>query len=145
MSAKGGEDPYLLEFLDHLVKKLKFFSVSWMPNRNSTEESKMIMRETLARMILAISGMDVNKYLQRWIEAASADPWLIETAFALVGHEAALRSGFPGLNHAFYNSLELRQRIEAFASIGKMMELGTGKIRTLDYDLAIEAAKRVLR
>ena len=86
-SAGGSEDPYLSSFVDRLSSDYGFSAVSWMPNRNTPEESIAISALAKSHGVKALSGMDVNRYLQRWAEPASADNALIRSALGLVALE----------------------------------------------------------
>ena len=135
-SAGGGEDPYFEPFLDLLFDEYGFDAASWMPNRNTAEESDMVREKVSARERLPISGMDVNKYLQNWVEAASSDPVLIRNTFILVGHEAAIRSGFPGLTSEQSAGIPFGERSEMYHRMGIMSDPATGLISPENYERA---------
>ncbi|GEM_PF-5027055 len=135
-SAGGGEDLYFEPFLDLLFNEYGFDAASWMPNRNTAEESDMVREMVSAREKLPISGMDVNKYLQNWVEAASSDPVLIRNTFILVGHEAAIRSSFPGLTSAVSSGIPFEERREIYYRIGVMSDPATGLISPKNYERA---------
>ncbi len=116
------------EFLDELIPWLKeagFTSVTYMPTRNSLRQLERLMRLCEENGLFQISGEDINTPFQPFVcqhLMRSEFSHLIESAWALIGHEKAatrrLEEGmFTEKTIAAYPALS--ERIAHFAAIGK--------------------------
>lgn len=125
-----------LAFLDDYMEvsgQRGFTAISAMQNRNPMSEIDIVKEHANIFEFLYINGMDVNNWTQTWIDDPhSYDPYLIATTFMLVGHEAALRSGFDGMHQlkGRYNFADMCRILER---IGRESDPSTGKISPEQY------------
>lgn len=129
-SAKGTEHLYIDALCNALFKRFGFRALSSMPNRNTPEETTMVKNLCQTWEAIHISGMDVNKFLQHWVEKESADKGLIWTTLSLVGHEVAIRSGLTGFTEC---DLPYPLNVNFFATLGQEYGLRDG-ISEADYN-----------
>lgn len=130
-----------LAFLDdycEFSKQRGFTAISAMQNRNPMSEIDIVKEHANIFDLLYINGMDVNNWTQPWIDNPhSYDPKLIATTFVLIGHEAALRSGFGGMHQlkARYSFADMCRILE---SLGRESDPSTGKISPEQYAQALK-------
>jgi len=115
-------------FIDELIvymKKIGIRAVAYMPARNTDKQLSRIKALSEANGLLQISGEDINSPLQSFICDKIETPeceHLIDSAWALVGHELAASQG---LTEGMFSSKtikrlpELNDRIEFFAELAK--------------------------
>jgi hypothetical protein len=121
--AQAFEDTYL-EDLFRLLTELGFRAVTYMPNRNTPRQLARVQSLCRRQGLFEISGVDINSPRQEFTcpEIRQAQfRHLIESTWALIGHEAAAtenpeRGMFA--REAVQKHPLLQQRIEAFAKIG---------------------------
>jgi len=92
------EDDYLDELIGYMVK-LGFRAVAYMPARNTDTQLSRIKALCKSNGLLQISGEDINSPLQKFICEKIETPelrHLIDTAWALIGHELASEQGLSG-------------------------------------------------
>ncbi len=115
-------------FLDDLIPWLKaagFTSVTYMPTRNSLRQLERLMRLCEENGLFQISGEDINTPFQPFVCQHLMRPefsHLIESAWALIGHEKAATKRLDGgmfseKTVAAHPALD--ERIAHFAAIGK--------------------------
>ena len=118
------EDDYLDELMDYLVK-LGMKAVTYMPARNTDAQLARIKLLCDANGLMQISGEDINSPLQKFICDKINTPdfrHLINSAWALVGHELATADGIE--NGMFSTGTierlpDLEERITHFAELAK--------------------------
>ena len=118
------EDDYLDELIDYLVK-LGMKAVTYMPARNSDAQLVRIKSLCDASGLFQISGEDINSPLQKFVCDKINTPefrHLIDSAWALVGHELATADGIE--NGMFSEETVLRlpdlgERIAHYANLAK--------------------------
>jgi hypothetical protein len=89
------EDNYLDELIKYLVK-IGIKAVTYMPARNTDEQLVRIKSLCDSNGLFQISGEDINSPLQKFICDKIDTPefrHLIDSAWALVGHELATTDG----------------------------------------------------
>jgi len=89
------EDSYLDELIAYLVKA-GMRAVTYMPARNTDEQLARIKALCLSNGLFQISGEDINSPIQKFICDKIETPdfkHLIDSAWALVGHELATADG----------------------------------------------------
>ena len=119
------EDSYLDELLVYL-KDIGMRAVTYMPARNSPEQLSRVIELCRKYGFFQISGEDINSPLQSFICGKIETPecrHLIDSAWALIGHEAACAEG--GLSKGMFSVEtaallpDLGKRIEYFKDRGK--------------------------
>ena len=130
-----------LAFLDDYCEfsKLRgFTAISAMQNRNPMSEIGIVKEHANIFGLLYINGMDVNNWTQTWIDNPhSYDPNLIATTFVLIGHEAALRSGFDGM-HQLRGKYSFADMCRILEKVGRDSDPSTGKISQEQYAQALK-------
>ncbi len=116
------------DFLDELIAEIKAVgikAVAYMPTRN-TEAQLDRLRALCAKYgLFEISGEDINSPRQRFECKALANPRyanLIDSTWALIGHERAAENGVENgmfAEKAVEKYPDLKERIAAFAEIGR--------------------------
>ena len=92
------EDPFLEGLIDYL-KAIGMLAVTYMPARNSDRQLERIKALCGSRGLFQISGEDINSPLQSFVCEKIETPGfrhLIDSAWALIGHELASESWRPG-------------------------------------------------
>jgi len=120
------EDSYL-DILFITLKELNFNAVTYMPSRNSMQQLEKVKAFCDKYGFLQISGEDINSPRQSFIcEPMRSGKFdnLIETTWALIGHELAAtkqisRSMFSSKTILEYSSLE--DRIKIYSKIGRAL------------------------
>jgi len=118
------EDDYLDELIAYMVK-IGMKAVTYMPARNTDEQLERIKALCQVNDLFQISGEDINSPLQSFVCDKIETPGfkhLIDSAWALVGHESASAEGleegmFSKETIARIPSLE--NRIEFFAELAR--------------------------
>ncbi|MCL2661980.1 MAG: PHP domain-containing protein [Oscillospiraceae bacterium] len=118
------EDDYLDELIDYMVK-IGMKAVTYMPARNTDAQLERIKSLCNSNGLLQISGEDINSPLQKFICDKIDTPGfrhLIDSAWALVGHELATADGIE--NGMFSADTverlpDLSERITFFAGLAK--------------------------
>ena len=118
------EDSYLDELIDYMVKT-GMKAVTYMPARNTDKQLTRIKELCESNGLFQISGEDINSPLQKFICNKIETPefkHLIDSAWALVGHELATADG---LEYGMFSEKtlarlpELSARIEYFAELAR--------------------------
>ena len=118
------EDAYLDELLTYL-KDIGIRAVTYMPARNSDAQLTKIKKLCESEGFFQISGEDINSPLQKFICPKIETPefeHLIESAWALVGHEIACAND---LSEGMFSKKtlkklpDLNERITFFAELAK--------------------------
>jgi len=118
------EDAYLDELIEYIVKT-GFKAVTFMPARNTDKQLTRIKSLCEANGLFQISGEDINSPLQKFICDKIETPefrHLIDSAWALVGHELATADG---LEYGMFSAETIKQlpdlndRITYFAEKAK--------------------------
>ena len=124
------EDAYLDELILYL-KSIGIRAVTYMPARNDDEQLIRIKALCEANELFQISGEDINSPLQSFICTKIETPefcHLIDSAWALIGHELASEQGFvsgQGLSKGIFSEETIAQkpglndRIQYFADLAK--------------------------
>lgn len=119
------EDGYLDELFDALPA-LGFVAVTYMPPRNTREQLRRVQELCARYDLVEISGVDINSSRQTFHcpEVLESEfRHLIESTWALVGHEAA--NGDDAVDRGLFGSaspvagLAARSRLAHFADIGR--------------------------
>ena len=121
--AQAFEDSYLDELFEVLTA-LGFRAVTYMPNRNTPAQLARVQSLCRQHGLFEISGVDINSPRQEFTCPEIRQRQfrhLIESTWALIGHEAAAtedpdRGMFAGKAAEIYP--DMQRRIEAFARIG---------------------------
>jgi predicted metal-dependent phosphoesterase TrpH len=120
------EDEYLEELFDVLTD-LGFRAVTYMPNRNTSEQLRRVQELCRRKRLFEISGVDINSPRQSFTCPEIRRPQfrhLIDSTWALIGHELAA-SEDPGQGmfqpSAIKRHPDLAERIEVFKRIGKRL------------------------
>jgi hypothetical protein len=122
--AQAFEDSYLEELFDVLTA-LGFRAVTYMPNRNTPRQLARVQRRCRQHGLFEISGVDINSPRQEFACPEIRQPQfrhLIDSTWALIGHEAAVTEDPAGgmfARKAVETYPDMQQRIEAFAEIGR--------------------------
>ncbi len=93
--AQAFEDAYVGELFADLPR-LGFLAVTYMPPRNSLSQLKRVQALAQEQGLMEISGVDINSSRQSFLSPESrgeAFTHLVESTWALVGHERAARAG----------------------------------------------------
>lgn len=117
------EDDYLEDVFDE-CKRIGFQAIAYMPSRNTRAQLERVMMFCDRYGFMQISGEDINQPRQSFICKQLKEPgyqYLIDTTWALVGHEKAatvdLQNGiFAG--GADLNTQEMQERIQIYKRIG---------------------------
>jgi len=118
------EDAYLDELIDYLVK-IGIRAVTYMPARNTDKQLTRIKSLCESNGLFQISGEDINSPLQKFICDKIETPefkHLIDSAWALIGHELASKGG---LENGMFSAEtitklpSLNDRISHFADLAK--------------------------
>ena len=118
------EDFFLEELLDYL-KSIGIHAVTYMPARNSSAQLERIMSLCVAYGFFQISGEDINSPLQSFVCEKIETPefrHLIDSAWALIGHELASAEG---LSKGMFSEKTLAEmpvlgdRIRHFAALAR--------------------------
>jgi hypothetical protein len=117
--AQKFEDGYLDELIE-ILYNMGFRAISYMPSRN-TREQLLRLRALCDKFgMLQISGEDINSPSQPFICEAMREPMfanLVETTWALIGHEQAatedIKNGFMALE------MPLDDKIRHFSGLGQ--------------------------
>jgi len=118
------EDAYLDDLIKYLAD-IGIRAVTYMPARNTDEQLVRIKSLCEANDLFQISGEDINSPLQSFICDKIETPefkHLIESAWALIGHELASKEG---LEKGMFSAQTiaklpvLNERIEYFAALAK--------------------------
>jgi hypothetical protein len=101
-----------------------FRALSYMPGRNTREQLTRVIGLADVCGLFQISGEDINAPGQPFVCEKMSDPMyahLVDSAWALVGHEAASREGGEGMfrKEMISRMPELSARIAYFAGIGR--------------------------
>jgi len=118
------EDSYLDELIEYL-KGIGMKAVTYMPARNTDEQLARIKALCHKNDLFQISGEDINSPLQKFVCEKIETPefsHLIDSAWALIGHEIASEQG---LEAGMFSSEKmsalpkLSDRVEYFAQLAK--------------------------
>ena len=118
------EDAYLDELIKYMVD-IGMRAVTYMPARNTDKQLSRIKELCEANGLFQISGEDINSPLQKFICDKIETPefrHLIDSAWALIGHETASAQG---LSEGMFSAEtiarlpDLESRIEHFADFAK--------------------------
>ena len=118
------EDSYLDELIDY-IKKIGMKAVTYMPARNTDEQLNRIKTLCQANGLFQISGEDINSPLQKFVCEKIETPefsHLIDSAWALIGHELASEQGLEAgmfSSETIAKLPNLCERIEHFAQLAK--------------------------
>ena len=118
------EDDYLDELIAYMVK-IGMKAVTYMPARNTDEQLERIKTLCQANALFQISGEDINSPLQSFVCDKIENPefkHLIDSAWALVGHESAYAEGLKeGMfsKETIARMPNLENRIEFFAELAR--------------------------
>ena len=122
--AQQFEDNYL-ELLFDQLREIGFHAVTYMPSRNTQAQLERVMELCTRYGFFQISGEDINSPRQSFLcEAMRAYPHLLESTYALIGHEqhatAHLGQGMfsPSI---LQETLDLQQRVRRFAALGRQI------------------------
>jgi len=113
------EDGYLDEFVDYLAG-YGFKALTFMPSRNTPRQLKCVTALCEKHRLFQISGEDINSPFQPFVCDALTKPEhknLIESAWALVGHEKTENGMFSEKMTARFPDLD--ERIKYFAALGR--------------------------
>ncbi len=122
--AQKFEDDFLDELIDE-VRSVGIRAVAYMPTRNTEKQLDRLRALCAEKGLFEISGEDINSPRQKFECKALANPRyanLIESTWALIGHERACENGVE--NGMFAQKAEteypsLNDRVAAFAKIGR--------------------------
>ncbi len=124
------EDDYLEELFG-VLSGLGFRAVTYMPNRNTSEQLKRVQELCRKNRLFEISGVDINSPRQSFTCPEIRRPQfrhLIDSTWALIGHELAA-SEEPSKGMFQPGTIErhpnLVERIEVFKRIGKRLSDNT--------------------
>lgn len=127
--AQAFEDAFVEELFDALPG-LGFQAVTYMPPRNSAEQLARVQALAARQGLLEISGVDINSSRQQFTCPEILLPQfrhLIETTWALVGHEAATSADGPSAGFCGADgSAPLAGRIARFAARGRATVASVG-------------------
>lgn len=120
--AQKFEDDYL-ELLFPMLRELGFHAVTYMPSRNTRAQLERVMALCDAYGFYQISGEDINSPRQSFLcDAMRAYPHLIDSTYALIGHEQHA-TAHPGEGMFSEKTLaetpRLADRIAAYAAYGR--------------------------
>jgi len=116
------------DFLDELIEEIESIgirAVAYMPTRNTEAQLDRLRALCAAKGLFEISGEDINSPRQKFECKALANPRysnLIESTWALIGHERACESGVENgmfAKKAMEQYPTLEERTAAFAKIGR--------------------------
>lgn len=122
--AQRFEDAYLDELFAWL-KETGFDAVTYMPSRNTKEQLSRVMALCRSYNFFEISGEDINSPRQLFICQKMADPMfghLIDTTFALIGHEIAATSDIRlamNSSEMIVKHPSLEERTKLYSMIGR--------------------------
>jgi len=122
--AQQFEDSYLDELMKYL-KEIGMKAVTYMPARNTDEQLVRIKALCQINDMFQISGEDINSPLQKFVCEKIETPefsHLIDSAWALVGHELASEQGLKAgmfSSETIAKLPNLNDRIEHFAKLAK--------------------------
>lgn len=122
--AQQFEDSYL-ELLFDQLREIGFHAVTYMPSRNTRAQLERVMDLCTRYGFFQISGEDINSPRQSFLcEAMRAYPHLIESTYALIGHERHA-TAHPGQgmfsSSVLQETPDLQQRIRQFAAFGRQI------------------------
>ena len=122
--AQQFEDSYL-ELLFDQLREIGFHAVTYMPSRNTRAQLERVMELCTRYGFFQISGEDINSPRQSFLcEAMRAYPHLIESTYALIGHEQNA-TAHPGQgmfsSSVLQDTSDLQQRIREFAAFGRQI------------------------
>lgn len=123
------EDSYLAELLTYL-KGVGIRAVTYTPTRNTDEQISRIKELCAVNGFFQISGEDINSPLQKFICEKIETPefeHLIDSAWALVGHEIASASD---LSMGMFSEQSLKSMPDLDKRILHFAELARDKFRT---------------
>ena len=126
--AQKFEDDYLEELFAE-CRKTGFQAIAYMPSRNTLPQLERVMALCDQYGFMQISGEDINQPRQSFICKQLKDPrfsHLIDTTWALVGHEKAATENMNAGMFADGKVLDRRQmieRIEKYKKIGMSEEI----------------------
>jgi len=126
--AQAFEDSYLDELLEYL-RDLGFKAITYMPARNSAAQLVRIKELCETYGFFQISGEDINSPLQKFVCEKIESPefrHLIDSAWALIGHEIASSSG---LEHGMFS----KETINALPNLGERISYYADMARTRRY------------
>ncbi|MCF7931644.1 MAG: PHP domain-containing protein [Acholeplasmataceae bacterium] len=113
-------------FLDQLIVHLKHIgveAVAYMPTRNTKAQIRKVQALCRSHRLLEISGEDINAPEQSFTCVAYQQQeyhHLIDSAWALVGHEQAIDQGRgQGVSADLASGMTLAETIQKYASIGR--------------------------
>ncbi len=122
--AQQFEDNYL-ELLFDQLREIGFHAVTYMPSRNTQAQLERVMELCTRYGFFQVSGEDINSPRQSFLcEAMRAYPHLLESTYALIGHEqhatAHLGQGMfsPSI---LQETPDLQQRVRRFAALGRQI------------------------
>ncbi len=122
--AQQFEDNYL-ELLFDQLREIGFQAVTYMPSRNTQAQLERVMELCTRYGFFQVSGEDINSPRQSFLcEAMRAYPHLLESTYALIGHEqhatAHLGQGMfsPSI---LQKTPDLQQRVRRFAALGRQI------------------------
>ena len=116
------------DFLDDLIEEIKAVgikAIAYMPTRNTEAQLKRLRALCEKHSLFEISGEDINSPRQKFECKALANPTysnLIDSTWALIGHERAMENGAENgmfSKKAIAEYPNLKDRIAAFAEIGR--------------------------
>lgn len=119
------EDDYL-ELLFSTLSGLGFEALTYMPSRNSREQLERIRKYCDMHGLFQISGEDINSPRQSFVCNKMREPAfhnLVESAWALIGHEVSCETG--GLDGGMFSKTSkgnypgLEERTRHFAMLGR--------------------------
>jgi hypothetical protein len=117
------EDAYLDELVAWAAAS-GFLAVTYMPTRNTREQLARLMGLCGSRGLFQISGEDINTPFQPFVCEALRDPayaHLIESTWALIGHEAASEADPGG---GMFSAAAVGREPDLGARIGRYAALG---------------------
>ena len=116
------EDSYLEELLAYLAQ-IGIRAVTYMPARNSLKQLVRVKALCQTNGLMQISGEDINSPQQKFICEKIKTPefrHLIDSAWALIGHELAAPQGFGMFSKEIEMKMpKLEDRIKYFACLAK--------------------------
>lgn len=118
------EDDYL-ETLLIALKKIGVPALAYMPTRNTQSQIKRLQSLAKTYQFIEISGEDINSPRQSFNCDAYQNPThkhLIDSAWALVGHEALYKQDSEkGLLGKYFEHLTIEERIKHFSTYARKL------------------------
>jgi len=122
--AQAFEDSFLDELMEFLAK-IGMRAITYMPARNTMEQLKRVMSLCESYGFFQISGEDINSPFQKFICEKIETPefqHLIESAWALIGHEIAAGQGLSkGMfsEKSMSNIPDINDRVKHYAELAR--------------------------